>query len=188
MSAETPHRSATAARKTRSIPQGPSAAATNISAIAAMEQDATDCRSMGERMGDAIARQAGRLWFISAHAIWFGGWILLNSGLVSGIRAFDPYPYQFLTFVVSLEAIFLSLFILMSQSRGNRQADSRSHLGLQINLLAEQESTKMLQMLQKLCEYHDLSIANDPELELLKSPTEPEALVKELKESLPENC
>jgi sugar/nucleoside kinase (ribokinase family) len=46
----------------------------------------------------------------------------------------------------------------------------------------------MLQMLQKLCEYHDLSIANDPELELLKSPTEPEALVKELKESLPENC
>jgi uncharacterized membrane protein len=138
-------------------------------------------------MGDAIAHRAGRLWFISAHAIWFGGWILLNAGLVPGIRAFDPYPYQFLTFVVSLEAIFLSLFILMSQNRGNKQADSRSHLDLQINLLAEQESTKMLQMLQKLCEHHNLSIAHDPELELLTNPTEPETLLKELKENLPEN-
>lgn len=152
-----------------------------------MERDATDCRSIGERMGDAIAHRAGRLWFIGAHAIWFGGWMLLNAGLVPGIRAFDPYPYQFLTFVVSLEAIFLSLFILMSQNRGNKQADSRSHLDLQINLLAEQESTKMLQMLQKLCEHHKLSIANDPEIELLKSPTQPETLVQELKENLPEN-
>jgi uncharacterized membrane protein len=152
-----------------------------------MERDATDGRSIGERMGDAIARQAGRLWFISAHAIWFGGWIFLNAGLIPGIHAFDPYPYQFLTFVVSLEAIFLSLFILMSQNRGNKQADARSHLDLQINLLAEQESTKMLEMLQKLCEYHDLSIANDPEVELLKSPTQPETLVKELKENLSDN-
>jgi len=152
-----------------------------------MERDATEGRSIGERMGDAIAHRAGRLWFIGAHAIWFGGWIVLNAGLVPGIRAFDPYPYQFLTFVVSLEAIFLSLFILMSQNRGNKQADSRSHLDLQINLLAEQESTKMLQMLQKLCEHHKLSIANDPEVELLEHPTQPETLLQELKENLPEN-
>ena len=152
-----------------------------------MERDATEGRSIGERMGDAIAHRAGRLWFIGAHAIWFGGWIVLNAGLVPGIRAFDPYPYQFLTFVVSLEAIFLSLFILMSQNRGNKQADSRSHLDLQINLLAEQESTKMLQMLQKLCEHHKLSIAKDPEVERLEHRTQPETLVKELKENLPEN-
>jgi uncharacterized membrane protein len=160
----------------------------NVAAIAEMEREATAGRSVGERMGDLIARHAGSLWFISAHAIWFGAWILLNAGLIHRIRAFDPFPYQFLTLVVSLEAIFLSLFILMSQSRASKQADSRSHFDLQINLLAEQESTKMLQMLQKLCEFHKLSIANDPELELLKSATQPEILVKELKESLPDSC
>jgi uncharacterized membrane protein len=176
-----------AAKKARSISLRSSPSASNVAAIAAMERDATKGRSVGERMGDTIARHAGRLWFISAHAIWFGGWILLNTGLVPGIRAFDPYPYQFLTLVVSLEAIFLSLFILMSQNRGNKQADSRSHLDLQINLLAEQESTKMLQMLQKLCEHHKLSIARDPDIELLKDPIQPETLVQELKEKLPEN-
>jgi Protein of unknown function (DUF1003) len=91
----------------------------NVSAISGMEKDAMAARSGGERVSDAIARHAGRTWFIAAHAACFGGWILLNTGMLPGIRAFDPIPYQSLTFVVSLEAIFLSLFILMSQNRAN---------------------------------------------------------------------
>lgn len=145
-------------------------------------------RSRGERLSDAIAYHAGRTWFIAAHAAWFGGWILLNSGKVPAVRPFDPFPYQFLTFVVSLEAIFLSLFILMSQNRANKQADARSHLDLQINLLAEQESTKMLEMLQSLCEHHGLAVARDPEVEALKSPTKPSDLLTELQEHLPDSC
>jgi uncharacterized membrane protein len=151
-----------------------------------MEQDAISARSNSERVSDAVARHAGRVWFVSAHAIWFAGWIVLNTGRVWGIQPFDPYPYQFLTFVVSLEAIFLSLFILMSQNRANRQADARAHLDLQINLLAEQESTKVLQMLQSLCAYHSLAAANDPEVENLKTPTEPAKLLRELKAGLPD--
>jgi len=188
MSTQLLHRTAAAVGKAKSPRDNATATQLNVAAIAEMEREATACRSVGERMGDAIARHAGRLWFISAHAIWFGGWILLNAGLIRRVHPFDPFPYQFLTFVVSLEAIFLSLFILMSQNRAGKQADSRSHLDLQINLLAEQESTKMLQMLQKLCEYHNLTIADDPEVELLKGPTQPEILLKELKETLPENC
>jgi uncharacterized membrane protein len=145
-------------------------------------------RSAGERLGDAIARQAGQLWFTVAHAVWFAAWIVINADLIPGLRAFDPFPYQFLTLVVSLESIFLSLFILMSQNRANKQADSRSHLDLQVNLLAEQESTKTLEMLQKLCEFHGLPIANDPELRTLSRSTEPEQLLGELKKSLPEEC
>lgn len=160
----------------------------NVSAISAMEQEAMSARSGGERVSDAIAHHAGRTWFIGAHAAWFGGWILLNAGTMPGIRPFDPFPYQFLTFVVSLEAIFLSLFILMSQNRANKQADARSHLDLQINLLAEQEATKMLEMLQGLCEYHKLAVARDPEVDLLKSPTKPAELLTELQEHLPGNC
>ena len=188
MATKLSYQTATALGKLKLALDNPTASQSNVSAIAGMEREATAGRSAGERMGDAIARRAGRLWFIGAHAIWFGGWILVNSGRIPGIRPFDPFPFQFLTFVVSLEAIFLSLFILMSQNRASKQADSRSHLDLQINLLAEQESTKMLEMLQKLCEHSGLSIANDPELELLKSPTQPEALLKELKDNLPEDC
>src|SRR5262249_48756586 len=129
----------------------------NIAAISGMEKAALEERTPGERFGDALARCAGQMWFIAAHALWFGTWIILNRGLIPGVRPFDPYPFPFLTFVVSLEAIFLSLFILMSQNRASRQADARAHLDLQINLLSEQEATKMLQMLQKLCEHHGLS-------------------------------
>lgn len=160
----------------------------NISAVSAIEHEALERRSCGERLGDVVARSAGQMWFIGLHGLWFGVWITLNSGLISSLRPFDPFPFQFLTFVVSLEAIFLSLFILMSQNRSSRQADARAHLDLQINLLAEQESTKVLQMLQSLCNYHGLGEARDPEVQDLKTRTEPEELLRELKESLPENC
>ncbi len=154
-----------------------------------MERQAIAARTRGERIADAIARTAGRLWFTAAHAVWFGFWILANSGKVPGIRPFDPFPYPFLTFVVSLESIFLALFILMSQNRANKQADSRSHLDLQINLLAEQESTAALQMLHRLCEFHGLSAAGDEEeVERLKRSTKPEALLEEIRKNLPDDC
>lgn len=75
---------------------------------------------------------------------------------------------------------------MMSQNRAGRQAEARSHLDLQINLLAEQESTKMLQMLQLLCRYHNLQAGSDPEVEALTSDTRPEELLEELKASLPD--
>ena len=99
-------------------------------------------RTAGERIGDAIAGHAGRLWFVVAHAVWFAVWIALSGGKIPGVRAIDPFPYSFLTFMLAIESIFLSLFILMSQNRANKQADSRSHLDLQINLLAEQEANR----------------------------------------------
>ena len=87
--------------------------------------------------------------------------------------------------IVSLESIFLSLFILMSQNRSGLQADQRNHLDLQINLLAEEENTKMLQMLQALCEHHKLSIANDPEIRAMGKRTEIHEVLTELKDNLP---
>jgi len=165
--------------------QQSSIAKKNISIISAMEQEALANRTIGERMGDTIAGVAGTTWFVGLHFLWFVAWISVNSGLIPGIRAFDPYPYQFLTFVTSLEAIFLSLFILMSQSHAGRQAEAREHLNLQIDLLAEQESTKILGMLQSLCKHHGLAEAHDEEIHDLKNQTKPENLLHELKESLP---
>jgi len=88
--------------------------------------------------------------------------------------------------LVSLESIFLSLFILMSQNRTSQQADQRNHLDLQINLLAEDENTKILQMLQALCEYHKLPVSRDPETKELAKRTEIHDVLSELKDNLPE--
>jgi uncharacterized membrane protein len=174
---------------TRSNPRLPTpldVAQRNISAITSIEQEALESRTSGERLGDAIARSAGRMWFIGLHAFGFAAWVVVNSRLVPGVRAFDPYPFQFLTLVTSLEAIFLSLFILMSQNRAGRQAEVREHLNLQVDLLAEQESTKILQLLQSLCRHHGLPITSDKELRNLLNRTEPGELLRELKENLPE--
>ena len=159
----------------------------NIRAVCELEQKALDERSVGERIGDGVSHYAGRAWFIVFHVLWFGMWIILNAGLVPAVPEFDPYPYPFLTFAVSLEAIFLSLFILMSQNRAARQADQRAHLDLQINLLAELESTKMLEMLTALCQHHGLNAGLSPDIEQLAQPTKPKTLVSELQHRLPES-
>ena len=152
-----------------------------------MERRALESRSVGERIGDFVASISGRMTFIFLHFGWFGLWMSVNSGVFPSLTPFDPYPFPFLTFVVSLEAIFLSLFILMSQTRAGRQNENRAQLDLQINLLAEREATKALQMLSALCQHHGLPIASDPEVTQLAQRTEPEKLVKELQENLPES-
>lgn len=156
----------------------------NIAAICELEKKALARRSFAARFGDAIAVQAGRPWFILLHAAWFGVWIALNVG-VRAKSGFDPFPFPLLTMLVSLESIFLSLFILMSQNRSGLQADQRNHLDLQINLLAEDENTKILQMLQALCEYHKLPIGRDPEVDAMMKKTEIHEVVSELKDNLP---
>ena len=88
--------------------------------------------------------------FVGVHVVLFGGWILLNT--FPGLPHFDPFPFTFLTLVVSLEAIFLSTFILISQNLETRISERRSHLDLQLNMLSEQENTKMITILLAIAE------------------------------------
>jgi len=171
-------------RGTGPKPTTTSASAKNIRAVCELEASALAKRSAGERWADKIASAAGKVWFAGLHFFWFGGWIAVNLGAF-GIKPFDPYPFPLLTLVTSLEAIFLSLFILTSQNRANAQADQRAHLDLQINLLAESEATTTLKLLQALCAHHGLDIAQDPELELLVQRTEPKTLIEDLQTQLP---
>jgi len=157
----------------------------NIAAICELERRALARRSGAERFSDFVAHHAGRLWFIVLHCVWYGLWILWNTEVLPGARKFDPFPFTALTTVVSLEAIFLSLFILMSQNRSTRRGDERAQLDLQVNLLAEDEATKMLQMLKALCAYHNLPEAKDAELEQMLQTTQPETLAEELEEQMP---
>ena len=164
--------------------QTASTTARNIKAISELEHSALTQRSLSARVGDVIASHAGKMWFVIFHVVWFCLWLWLNSESKSKF-AFDPFPFQLLSTIVSLESIFLSLFILMSQNRSNIQADQRNHLDLQINLLSEEENTKMLQMLQAICEHHKLAVGKDPETTAMAKRTEISDVLSELKENLP---
>src|SRR5918995_1644227 len=109
----------------------------NIEAIKRWERAALHDRSRAERLSDWITRAAAHGGVLVAHVLWFTLWIVINVGMVPGIEPFDPYPFSMLTTTVSLEAIFLALFVLASQNRIPTQADRRAHLDLQIDLLAE---------------------------------------------------
>ena len=142
-------------------------------------------RALPERIGDAIAGFAGSMLFIVLHLLWFGGWVVINLRVLHGVRPFDPYPFTFLTFCVSLEAIILSSFVLISQNHMSRQADERAQLDLQINLLAEQESTKTLQLLQQLCSHLGLeSEPRDSDATELAQETQPGAVARAVQKEL----
>lgn len=157
----------------------------SIKAVSDLEHAALARRTAAETFSDLVVSQAGRPWVIALHALWFGVWMLWNSIRVPGFGAFDPFPYMGLTTIVSLEAIFLSLFILVSQNRATRRADERAHLDLQINLMAEREATKMLGLLQALCAHHGLAEAADSEVDEMLRETEPASIARELERHLP---
>jgi uncharacterized membrane protein len=167
---------------TRRRPAIPAAVRKNIESVVQLEQDLARRRSPADRVSDVVARFAGSPWSLAAHATWFAGWLLVNTGCVPGVPPFDPYPFSFLGMIVSLEVIFLTTFVLMSQNRQTRHEDHWAHVHLQVGLLAEQEATKMLQMLQRI--YHHLGLEHearrDPELKEMTQQTHVPSLVEEL--------
>lgn len=136
-------------------------------------------RSVEDRIADTITGISGRMLFVYVHIVWFGIWLALNTGRL-GVRPFDPFPYGLLTMIVSLEAIFLSTFVLITQNRMGVQAEHRADLDLHIDLLTEYELTRVLQMLDSIQD--KLGIHNDQDTELaeLESETKPEEVLAEI--------
>ena len=162
-------------------PAGPSAeqlTEQNVETVTRLEEAAREKRTPTDRLAEKIAKFCGSMTFVWIHAVWFGGWILLN--LIPGIRHIDPFPFTFLTLIVSLEAIFLSTFILISQNLDSRISERRSHLDLQLNLLSEQENTKMMVVLHAIAVKVGADLSEDPHLEALSEETQPERLIEQI--------
>lgn len=104
-------------------------------------------RSLLTQLSDDLTEICGSTPFLIFHIVLFTGWITLNTGLIPGTIAFDPFPFGLLTMVVSLEAIFLSIFILVSQNRSSYVNTLREEVHLRVNLIAEEEITKVLEVL-----------------------------------------
>lgn len=154
--------------------------AKNVETVTSLEQAARDQRTPTDRLAEKIANFCGSMTFVWVHVVWFGGWILFNS--LPGTPHVDPFPFTFLTLIVSLEAIFLSTFILISQNLDSRISERRSHLDLQLNLLSEQENTKMIIMLHAIAAKVGADLTHDPQLKALSEETQPERLIEQIEE------
>jgi uncharacterized membrane protein len=151
----------------------------NIHTIVHSRQSAASQRNGEERIADAITDFSGRMYFVYFHVVWFVVWILINLGYF-GIQPFDPYPFGLLTMIVSLEAIFISTFVLINQNRLSAEADRRADLDLQIGLLAEHELTRVLKMLDEIQDKMGIENDHDKELRDLERNVHPEDVLAEI--------
>jgi uncharacterized membrane protein len=157
----------------------------NVEQIARLEAEQIRARSLTERIAGVVTRAAGTATFAVGHVVWFAAWIAVNGGFIGGVAPFDPFPFNLLTMTVSLEAIFLSIWILISQNQMSRQAERREHLDLQINLLAEQESTATLRVVNRIAKHLGIDVSGGPE-DVLTSETDIERLASAVDETLPD--
>jgi uncharacterized membrane protein len=159
----------------------------NIDAIAKLEHDAVNRRTLTERASDVIMKVVGNMGFLLAQLILISAWSLANLHVIPGIKAFDPFPFGVLALVVSTESVFLTTFVLISQSRMARQSERRSRLDLQVGMLSEQELTTILQMLQKLCQHMGVNVdSSKQEVQSFSKTTDVHKLASELEDKLPE--
>ena len=141
-------------------------------------------RSFAERAADAISNFCGSIEFFVLNFVWFLMWIVFNTQLVAGFEPFDPFPFGLLTMIVSLEAIFLSIFVLISQNRQSKIADLRAEIDMQVNMIAEEEITKVMQMVYGLYKGLKLNVEHDPDIEAMMKPLDRNLIEKRLEEQM----
>lgn len=152
-------------------------------AIRSFKAKADAKRTLSEKFADLLTAKFGTVIFLSLNVIWFVIWIVINTGMTS-IEPFDPYPFGFLTMVVSLEAIVLAIIVLISQNREGRINELRSEIDLQLNTIADSELTKLINLLAILLEKQGVDIENDPELKKMLKPIDSAELARQLEEEL----
>jgi uncharacterized membrane protein len=141
-------------------------------------------RTLGERAADWISARVGSMGFLVLNVVWFAVWIVINLGLIPGVPPFDPFPFGFLTMIVSLEAIVLSIFVLIAQNRSERIDELREEVDLQIDMIAEEELTKLLRMVSQLLEKHGIDPSADAELQGMIAPTNVEKIERVLEDQI----
>ena len=148
----------------------------NIAALLERRKQEDRKKSTEIRIADAITRFTGSMLFVYIHLLMFGIWIFWNSGWL-GLKPFDP-SFVVLAMVASVEAIFLSTFVLISQNMMNAQADKRAELNLQVSLLSEHEVTRLISLVAKMAEKMEIEHDFHHELEELSKDIHPEKVIE----------
>jgi uncharacterized membrane protein len=148
-------------------------------AIGAIKAQHAAQRTAIEAIADMLNDIASSTPFLLVHVVWFAIWMLWNTGVL-GLPVFDPFPFGLLTMIVSLEAIALSIFVLMAQKRESVIAELREEMSLQVGLRLEEEVTKTLQLVAGLYTRLGHKVAEDPELHEMLQPLDIAAIEREL--------
>ncbi len=141
-------------------------------------------RTAMEKMADFMTSKFGSNTFLLLNVFLFLGWILINTNKIKSISPFDPFPFNLLTNIVSLEAIILAIFVLISQNRTTKIDDLREETHLQLNLISEREITKLIKMLALLLEKNGIDLSQDPELKKMIRPLSEEEIEKRLEKEI----
>lgn len=175
-----PHMSEDYEERVTVVPPDPSGMASalerNIQALRERERQEAKSVSRQTRVADAITFFSGSMLFVYLHLALFGAWIVLNLGMLPAIKPFDP-NFIILATWASVEAIFLSTFVLISQNRTAAEADKRAKLDLQVSLLAEHEVTRLVRLTAAIADRIGIAEAKDPELDELERDVAPEAVL-----------
>jgi uncharacterized membrane protein len=156
----------------------------NVALIRELERRESEGRSALERYSDSITRVIGSAGMVLFHLCLFGVWFALNSTWIPGLEPFDPFPFGILTLIVSAEGVFLAIFVLISQNRMTRDAERRARLDLHVNLLCEQSTTKVLQVVDRIAERLNVpGVAQDAEALQLAKSTDIERLAEQLSDT-----
>lgn len=154
------------------------------SSIESIEAKERARRSWIEKLEDKVVSTFGTVEFLILNIFFFVGWIAVNSELIPSIEPFDPYPYILLITIVSLEAIILAIFVLITQNRQARIDSLREETELQVSLISEQELTKVLKILAVILRKMGIDVSEDPELQKMLKPLNPEEIEQQLEEQL----
>ena len=117
-------------------------------------------QSFGDKLADKVTAIAGSTAFLALNVLWFAAWVLVNMGVFGAHLVFDEYPFGFLTMVVSLEAIILSVFVLISQNRQSKRAEIRAELDYLTDLQADAEITTIISILERLSEKQGIDVSD----------------------------
>ncbi len=154
----------------------------NIRALLSRRNQEERSKRLQDRIADAISRFTGSMTFVYIHLIVFGLWIIINLGWTS-LPAFDP-TFVILAMFASVEAIFLSTFVLITQNRMAAQADRRADLDLHISLLAEHEVTRLITLVSAIAQRMGIEPAvNKPELAELEKDVDPEKVLERIEQT-----
>ena len=151
----------------------------NIDALEERRRQQAASAPMEARVAEAITRFTGSMLFVYVHLALYGAWIVVNLGVVPGVPTFDP-SFVVLAMVASVEEIFLSHFVLISQNRMAAAADKRADLDLHISLLTEHELTKLVELVTALAAKAGVRADADPEIAEIKKDVAPEAVLDEI--------
>jgi uncharacterized membrane protein len=155
----------------------------NIDALLEVRQKFERGKSRQDRVADAITSFTGSMPFLYIHAALVILWLAVNMGLIPGLKPFDPFPFVMLAMIASVEAIFLSTFVLISQNRAAALAEKRAELDLQINLLTEHEVTRLIELVDLMTRHFGIGEEKKPDVEQLKKDVAPEVVLQEIEEA-----